>query len=152
MKFKNYGVAAGLFGNVWFIDWRLEYRYYTGMFKPAFYNTGYERSRSEYVSEVLEYLGDTANPVYDTLTMGVYGEGGFNWKEIAQLDIGYFWPWDASGTSILSRHGGPVDREVHLPGDPGDPRLGQLLLRAHRLRPDAHGARATAACSTPTPW
>jgi hypothetical protein len=98
VKFKNYGLAAGMFGNIWFIDWRLEYRYYTGVFKPAFYNTGYERSRSEYVSEVLAYLGDTANPAYDTLTMGVYGEGGFNWKEIAQLDIGYFWPWDASGT------------------------------------------------------
>ena len=46
VKFKNYGLAAGLFGNVWFIDWRLEYRYYTGVFKPAFYDTGYERSRS----------------------------------------------------------------------------------------------------------
>jgi hypothetical protein len=108
VKFKNYGIAAGMFGNVWFIDWRLEYRYYTGVFKPAFYNTGYERSRSEYVSEVLAYLGDTADPLYDTLTMGVYGEGGFNWKEIAQLDIGYFWPWDASGTL------GPEDMEDRL--------------------------------------
>ncbi len=98
VKFKNYGLAAGMFGNIWFIDWRLEYRYYTGVFKPAFYDTGYERSRSAYVSEVLAYLGNTADPAYDTLTMGVYGEGGFNWKEIAQLDIGYFWPWDASGT------------------------------------------------------
>lgn len=96
VPFKNYGLAAGLFGNVWFIDWRLEYRYFTGTFKPAFYNAGYERSRSENVAEVLSYLGSSATD--DTLTMGVYGEGGFNWPEIVQLDIGYFWPWDATGT------------------------------------------------------
>jgi len=108
IPFKNYGVAAGMFGNVWFIDWRLEYRYYTGVFKPAFYNTGYERSRSQYVNELLDYLGDTANPDYNALTMGIYGEGGFSWKEIAQLELGYFWPWDASG--LL----GPAEMEDRL--------------------------------------
>ena len=35
--------------------------------------------------------------------MGVYGEGGFDWPEIVQLDIGYFWPWDASGTTSVPR-------------------------------------------------
>lgn len=98
IPFKNYGVAAGLFGNVWFIDWRLEYRYYTGVFKPAFYNAGYERSRSQYVYEVVDYLANMSDPRFNALTMGVYGEGGFDWPEVAQLDIGYFWPWDASGT------------------------------------------------------
>lgn len=108
IPFKNYGAAAGVFGNVWFIDWRLEYRYYTGVFKPAFYNTGYERSRSRYVSEVLDYLSNPNADEYNALTMGVYGEGGFNWKEIAQLELGYFWPWDASG--VLS----PEDMEDRL--------------------------------------
>lgn len=98
IPFKNYGAAAGLFGNVWFIDWRLEYRYYTGVFKPGFYNAGYERSRSRYVTEVVDYLANMDDPRFNALTMGVYGEGGFDWPEIAQLDIGYFWPWDASGT------------------------------------------------------
>jgi len=105
LPFKNYGVAAGLFGNVWFIDWRLEYRYYTGVFKPAFYNTGYEGSRSRYVAEVVDYLANMDDPRFNALTMGVYGEGGFDWPEILQLDLGYFWPWDASGTRA------PVDME-----------------------------------------
>lgn len=105
LPFKNYGVAAGLFGNVWFIDWRLEYRYYTGVFKPAFYNPGYEGSRSRYVAEVVDYLANIDDPRFNALTMGVYGEGGFAWPEILQLDLGYFWPWDASGTL------GPVDME-----------------------------------------
>jgi hypothetical protein len=94
IPFKNYGVAAGLFGNVWLIDWRLEYRYYTGVFKPAFYNGAYERSRGEYVREVIDYLANMEDPRFNARTMGVYGEGGFDWPEILQLDIGYFWPWD----------------------------------------------------------
>lgn len=98
VPFKNYGAAAGLLGNIWFVDWRLEYRYYTGVFKPSFYNSGYERSRSQYVTEVVQYLADMDNPDYNALTMGVYGEGGFNWDKVCSLNIGYFWPWDASGT------------------------------------------------------
>jgi hypothetical protein len=98
IPFKNYGVSAGLFGNVWFVDWRLEYRYYTGVFKPAFYNGGYEASRSQYVSDVIDYLANMSDPRFNALTMGVYGEGGFTWNKICNLDIGYFWPWDASGT------------------------------------------------------
>jgi hypothetical protein len=98
IPFKNYGVAAGLFGNIGFVDWRLEYRYFTGVFKPSFYNAGYESSRSQYVIDVLSYLTDMSNPIYNAVTMGVYGEGGFNWDKICSLDLGYFWPWDASGT------------------------------------------------------
>jgi hypothetical protein len=98
VPFKNYGVAAGLFGNIFFVDWRLEYRYFTGVFKPAFYNAGYEASRSRYVTEVVDYLANMSDPRFNALTMGVYGEGGFTWDKICSLDIGYFWPWDASGT------------------------------------------------------
>ncbi len=42
-KLKNWGAAAGFMGNVLFIDWRLEYRYFTGAFKPAFFDSGYEQ-------------------------------------------------------------------------------------------------------------
>jgi len=98
IPFKNYGISAGLFGNVWFIDWRLEYRYYTGVFKPAFYNGGYEASRSQYVKDVVDYLANISDPRFNALTMGIYGEGGFTLDKICSLDLGYFWPWDASGT------------------------------------------------------
>ena len=98
IPFKNYGASAGLLGNVWFIDWRLEYRYYTGVFKPAFYNGGYEASRSQYVSDVIDYLANMSDPRFNALTMGIYGEGGFTLNKICSLDLGYFWPWDASGT------------------------------------------------------
>ena len=41
-------------GNVLFIDWRLEYRYFTGVFRPAFFDSGYERQAPSLVQEWAE--------------------------------------------------------------------------------------------------
>ena len=92
---KNYGIAAGVFGNLVFpgFTYRLEFRDYTGVFKPQFYNTGYERERSSYVKDVLTYLADTSNTDYDRATMGVFLEGGFNLEKVFGLELSYFWPW-----------------------------------------------------------
>ena len=92
---KNYGIAAGVFGNLVFpgLTYRLEFRDYTGTFKPQFYSTGYERERNSYVADVLAYLSDTGNPVYDRTTMGVFGEGGITIEKLFSLELSYFWPW-----------------------------------------------------------
>jgi len=52
MPVKNWGAAAGFFGNLIIPDftWRLEYRYFTGTFQPQFYDSGYERLRPQYVA------------------------------------------------------------------------------------------------------
>jgi hypothetical protein len=92
---KNWGAAAGFFGNLIIPDftWRLEYRYFTGTFQPQFYDSGYERNRSQYVNTVLQYLMDPTNQAYNTYKMGIYGEGGFVLTRIFSLKLGYFWPW-----------------------------------------------------------
>ena len=92
---KNYGIAAGVFGNLVFpgLTYRLEFRDYTGTFKPQFYSTGYERERNSYVADVLKYLADTSNPAYNLTTMGVFLEGGFNLEKLFGLELSYFWPW-----------------------------------------------------------
>lgn len=92
---KNYGIAAGVFGNLVFpgFTYRLEFRDYTGVFKPQFYSTGYERERNSYVADVLKYLGDTSDPEYDRTTMGIFLEGGFNLEKLFGLELSYFWPW-----------------------------------------------------------
>jgi hypothetical protein len=92
---KNYGIAAGVFGNLVFpgFTYRLEFRDYTGVFKPQFYSTGYERERSSYVKDVLTYLADTSNWIYDRTSMGVFLEGGFNLEKLFGLELSYFWPW-----------------------------------------------------------
>lgn len=93
IKLKNWGVAAGLFGNILIADWRVEFRDYTGFFKPQFYSTGYERLRTQYVQELMYYLADPTADKYDVNTMGVYGEGGFSIPKVMDFTMGYFWPW-----------------------------------------------------------
>jgi hypothetical protein len=96
-KPQNWGAAAGLMGNVLFIDWRLEYRYFTGAFRPAFFDSGYERARAQRVTDWAGYLsGDVdQNPS----VMGVYGEGGASlFRDKISLKLGYFWPWSADAS------------------------------------------------------
>jgi hypothetical protein len=102
---KNWGVAAGLFGNLIIKDftWRVEFRDYTGAFTPQFYNSGYERQRTQYLNSVLAYLQNPMDTAYDTQTMGVFGEGGLTLAKLFSLNLSYFWPWaqDAGGNLII---------------------------------------------------
>ncbi len=90
---RNYGWNAGVFGNILFIDYNLEYRYFDGIFKPAFFDSSYERLRGMYVDDLNTYLADQNNPVYDTVTMGIYGEAGFGIEDMFSVKLGYMWPW-----------------------------------------------------------
>jgi len=98
---KNWGAAAGLIGNVLFVDWRLEYRYFTGAFTPSFFDSSYERRRAGLVEEWAGYLSGT-NAIDDSPTvMGIYGEGGASiLKDKLSFSFGYFWPWSADATTI----------------------------------------------------
>lgn len=93
-KLKNWGAASGFMGHVLFLDWRLEYRYFTGVFRPSFFDRTYDRKRGEYAIEYASYL-DGTNDISDSPTvMGVYGEGGFNiLNEKLNLTLGYMLPW-----------------------------------------------------------
>lgn len=98
---QNWGSIAGLMGNVAFIDWRLEYRYFTGAFRPAFFDSSYERMRSQYLSDWLSILSGDYEPDQAPSVMGIYGEGGFNiFNRKLVLELGYFWPWSADAKSI----------------------------------------------------
>lgn len=98
---KNWGTAAGFFGNLIIpgFTWRLEYRYFTGTFQPQFYDSGYERNRSAYVLNVLSYLQNPSSPMYNNYNMGIYGEGGFKLNRIFALRVGYFWPWTINSST-----------------------------------------------------
>ena len=108
---KNWGAAAGFMGNVLFIDWRLEYRYFTGIFRPAFYDSTYERSRSTYVMDYIGYLDGSTDISTAPSVMGVYGEAGFALlKDKLFLKAGYMWPWNPSLGFTLSQD---TDDELH---------------------------------------
>lgn len=108
---KNWGAAAGLMGNVLFVDWRMEYRYFTGIFRPSFYDSTYERSRSTYVMDYIRYLDGSTDISTAPTIMGVYGEAGFSLlKDKLTLKAGYMWPWDPSLGFDLSQD---ADDELH---------------------------------------
>jgi hypothetical protein len=97
---KNWGAAGGLMGNVLFIDWRLEYRYFNGNFRPSFFDSTYDRMRGQYAAQ---YLAELSNPPVDAAptTMGIYGEGGFKFmKDKLSFTFGYMWPWSLDASSI----------------------------------------------------
>jgi hypothetical protein len=100
---KNWGVAAGLFGNLISKDftWRAEFRDYTGAFIPQFYNSGYERQRTQYLANVLAYLQDPTSTDEYTETLGIFGEGGFVINKICSFTLSYFWPWERNGAGEL---------------------------------------------------
>ena len=115
-RFQNWGVNAGLLGNVSVFDYRAEFRWYNGLFKPAFYNQVYERNRIDYAQEVIDYLValESAQPDDQTgePTIGIYAEGGLAIPEIVSVTLGYQWPF-----ALLDGGGiGPSDDDLFVLG------------------------------------
>ncbi len=100
-KVRNWGAAAGIMGNALFLDWRLEYRYFTGLFRPSFYDATYDRMRGSYAADYSDFM--SGEKAYDDApnVMGVYGEGGFSiLNDKLSFGFGYFWPWSFDATSL----------------------------------------------------
>lgn len=90
--FKNFGIQAGVFGNILIVDYRLEFQYYTGAFIPNFYNQPYDRIRGQRAEQVLAYLADP-EAQKGVSTMGIYGSGQVNILPQLNINLGYKWPW-----------------------------------------------------------
>lgn len=88
---KNYVFAAGVFGNLLMVDYRVELRKYTGVVEPAYYNKLYDRNRAEALSDLLAALDTWETGQTDMF--GVYGEGGFALQDLISLKFSYTWPW-----------------------------------------------------------
>jgi hypothetical protein len=100
-RVKNWGAAAGLMGNALFIDWRLEYRYFTGAFRPSFFDSTYDRMRGTYAKDYSDYMSGAVDYADTPTVMGIYGEGGFKLlNDKLSFGFGYFWPWSLDATSI----------------------------------------------------
>jgi hypothetical protein len=95
-ELQNFGWTAGFRGNITLLDYRLEYRSFDGIFRPAFYGPSYDRLRGTYAEETLEYLSNTEAERYDLRTMGVSGEAGASLADVVYLSAGYFWPWEVT--------------------------------------------------------
>lgn len=92
-QLKNWGLAAGFMGNILPVDYRLEYRLFDGTFRPAFYDNMYDRNRTDYVIDLVDYLQYPDDPEFNTRSMGIYGEAGYAMEKVFFIEAGYYWPW-----------------------------------------------------------
>jgi len=91
--FRNYGFISGFMGKALMVDWRLEYRYYRGAYRPTFFNNTYERNRVKYAQDFYNLL-TTTNTSNDVTVNGIYGEAGFSLiKDKILFTAGYMMPW-----------------------------------------------------------
>jgi hypothetical protein len=97
---SNYGIAAGLLGNVGEFDWRLEARFSTGIFKPDFYNALYDRLRGAYTYRIIDYLLNPGAPENQASTFGIYGEGTYTWEKVLSFTAGYLLPLDIEAGNV----------------------------------------------------
>jgi hypothetical protein len=97
---RNYGVDSGLFGNIIFLDYRLSYRYYDGVFHPTLFGPNYERLRGIYAVEAYNYLQDPSSSDYDRSVMGIYGEAGATLFQAFRIEASYFGPWSPDGGEV----------------------------------------------------
>jgi len=103
-KLNNYGIVAGLRGEIFSFKWALEYRLSSGIYKPTLFNSLYDRNKLNYIGETINYfwLSSSDNPAAQNLVMGIYGEAGFALKEKLSLTAGYFWPWEIDNAGQVS--------------------------------------------------
>ena len=55
--------------------------------------------RSTYVNDLIYYINNSDSAEFDTATMGIYGQLGFEIEDTFRLDGGYMWPWDTDPVS-----------------------------------------------------
>lgn len=99
IAFLNYGIQSGLMGNIFFVDYKLEYQYFTGTFRPSFYDQIYDRTRGQRAIEMYRQFYDSSTVA--TERMGIFGQMGFNIEKLVRFDIGYKWPWNVGSSSIV---------------------------------------------------
>lgn len=95
--YNNYGFVTGFIGKAAALDWRLEYRFYRGAYRPTFFNASYERNRTVYAEDFKDML---LSPASTEKVMGIYGEAGFSLlRERLAFNLGYMMPWRVEGSS-----------------------------------------------------
>jgi len=96
-QLKNFGWSAGVFGNILIIDYRLDFRFSKGLYRPQVFQATYPRTRLDYLKDINVYLQNAyngvANPIDDVVTTGIYGSAFANILDRAKFGLSYLWPW-----------------------------------------------------------
>ncbi|NBC29984.1 MAG: hypothetical protein GVY29_08325 [Spirochaetes bacterium] len=122
-EIETYASMTGFLGNIFALDYRLDFRAWKGFMNPGFYDSNYERQRGELGSELITYLADPdgTDPQgnsYDDETMGVYGEAGFAiLNDRLSFTAGYLWPFINTGNGIAASDDDFLTLELTLDKD-----------------------------------
>lgn len=93
-KPTNWGASTGLMGNILFLKWKAEYRYFTGLFKTSFFDSLYERNSGVEALNYVPYLDGTKSIGNAPTFSGIFGEAGFDiFKDKLVFTVGYLWPF-----------------------------------------------------------
>ncbi len=91
---SNWGASTGFMGNILFLRWRLEYRYFTGLFRTSYFDSLYERNSGAEALSYVPYLDGTKSIGSEPTFSGVFGEAGFDiFKDKLVFSAGYLWPF-----------------------------------------------------------
>jgi hypothetical protein len=99
---RNWGVDAGILGNILMIGYRLDALYSVGTFRSPFYDQLYDFTSIDYVQQLVAYLSNPSDPAYDSRVFGVYGELGYTLEKVFYIKGGYLWPWQLTEGAAAS--------------------------------------------------
>ncbi len=96
-ELKNFGVSAGVFGNILVVDYRFDFRLSKGIYNPHVFQATYSRTKVEQLSSINSYLQNAytgiPNSVDDYYVTGIYGSASVNFFDQVTFDLSYLWPW-----------------------------------------------------------
>jgi hypothetical protein len=102
-RLRNFGAMTGVLGSVAFVDYRLDFRTHNGLFRPFYFDGGYERRRGEVAAQIYAYFLDPDAEELDQTGAGVYGEAGVSlFADNFSFTAGYLWPWEIDRTGEWS--------------------------------------------------
>ncbi|MCL1817596.1 MAG: hypothetical protein FWG35_01605, partial [Spirochaetaceae bacterium] len=113
-RFRNYGLAVGIMGNLEYFDFRLDYRQYRGLFRYGFFGPNYDHLRGLYAVGLLGYLADPEDSQYCITTAAFYGEAGVSLGEKLHLSAGYLLPRERENIRFAASDNDFLDLRLHI--------------------------------------
>jgi hypothetical protein len=92
-KPKNWGLDAGVFGELFILDYRLELLVSNGLGRTPFYGPLYDVNSVDNVQALNLYLTDPSINANDPNRIGVKGEVGYTLDKVFYITGGYNWNW-----------------------------------------------------------
>lgn len=113
-KFANYGISAGIQGNIAALHYTLEYRRSQGIFRHGYFGPLYHRLRSTEIDRLELWLTDPASPEFAVTTTGVYAELGVRLPRKLRIIAGYYAAFEKNRSAYSASSFDTLELELAL--------------------------------------